>query len=75
LRDFGRGVASDQQAALFGQAGFERGAAKSSYGPGSFILLDTGKCPAPPDSGLISIIAWILDAKVTYALEGSMFIG
>ncbi len=79
-RLFGRevpisGVAGDQQAALFGQAAFERGLAKNTYGTGCFILLNAGDKPPPLYSGLISTIAWSLDHKVTYALEGSVFIG
>jgi len=69
------GVAGDQQAALFGHAGFERGAAKNTYGTGCFILLNAGNRPPTVHSGLISTIAWSLDGKVTYALEGSVFIG
>jgi glycerol kinase len=69
------GVAGDQQAALFGQAAFEKGAAKNTYGTGCFILLNTGDRPPPARSGLISTIAWGLDRRVTYALEGSVFIG
>ena len=68
------GVAGDQQAALFGQAGFERGAAKNTYGTGCFILLNAGNRPPTVHPGLISTIAWSLDGKVTYALEGSVFI-
>lgn len=69
------GVAGDQQAALFGQAGFEKGAAKNTYGTGCFILLNAGDHPPKPGVGLISTIAWGLNGKVTYALEGSVFIG
>ncbi len=69
------GVAGDQQAALFGQAGFERGAAKNTYGTGCFILLNAGDRPPALRSGLISTIAWSLNNKVTYASEGSVFIG
>ena len=79
-RLFGReipisGNAGDQQAALFGQTGFEEGAAKNTYGTGCFILLNTGeKTPTYP-SGLVSTIAWSLNRKVTYAIEGSVFVG
>lgn len=69
------GVAGDQQAALFGQAGFEKGDAKNTYGTGCFILLNTGDLPPAARSGLISTIAWSLNDRVTYALEGSVFIG
>ena len=69
------GVIGDQQAALFGQAGFEKGAAKNTYGTGCFVLLNTGNRPSTPRFGLISTIAWSLGDKVTYALEGSVFIG
>lgn len=70
------GVAGDQQAALFGQAGFEKGAAKNTYGTGCFILLNAGNRPPPLSRhGLISTIAWSLHDKVTYASEGSVFIG
>jgi glycerol kinase len=79
-RLFGReipigGVAGDQQAALFGQAGFEKGAAKNTYGTGCFILLNTGDQPPTSRLGLISTIAWRLRDRVSYALEGSVFIG
>jgi glycerol kinase len=69
------GVAGDQQAALFGQAGFEEGVAKNTYGTGCFILLNTGEHLPSHPSRLISTIAWSLNRKVTYALEGSVFIG
>jgi glycerol kinase len=69
------GVIGDQQAALFGQVGFEKGAAKNTYGTGCFVLLNTGNRPSTPRFGLISTIAWSLGDKVTYALEGSVFIG
>jgi len=69
------GVVGDQQAALFGQAGFENGAAKNTYGTGCFILLNTGDRPTTPRFGLISTIAWSLKGRVSYALEGSVFIG
>jgi len=69
------GVIGDQQAALFGQAGFEKGAAKNTYGTGCFILLNGGNRPPTPRFGLISTIAWSLKGRVSYALEGSVFIG
>jgi glycerol kinase len=69
------GVIGDQQAALFGQAGFERGAAKNTYGTGCFILLNGGDRPPIPRFGLISTIGWSLKGTVSYALEGSVFIG
>jgi len=69
------GVAGDQQAALFGQTGFEKGVAKNTYGTGCFILLNTGKEHPTRSSGLISTIAWSLKREVTYALEGSVFMG
>lgn len=68
------GVAGDQQAALFGQACFDTGMAKNTYGTGSFILLNTGEhCPETVD-GMLSTIAWQIDGTVTYALEGSVFV-
>jgi glycerol kinase len=69
------GVVGDQQAALFGQAGFEKGAAKNTYGTGCFILLNAGDHPPTPRFGLISTIAWDLKHTPSYALEGSVFIG
>jgi glycerol kinase len=68
------GIAGDQQAALFGQACYERGMAKNTYGTGSFILLNTGDKPIPSEKGLITTVAWGLGGKVTYAMEGSVFI-
>ncbi len=69
-----RGVAGDQQAALFGQACFEQGMAKNTYGTGCFMLMNTGETPIASESGLLTTIAWGLDGKVNYALEGSVFI-
>ena len=69
------GVVGDQQAALFGQAGFEKGAAKNTYGTGCFILLNAGDRPPTPRFGLISTIAWSFKDRTSYALEGSVFIG
>jgi glycerol kinase len=68
------GVLGDQQAALFGQACFEPGAAKNTYGTGCFVLMNTGDHMYNSKSGLVSTIAWGLDGKVEYALEGSIFI-
>ncbi|RAW01204.1 glycerol kinase GlpK [Pseudochryseolinea flava] len=69
-----RGVAGDQQAALFGQACFTPGMAKNTYGTGCFMLLNTGTNIQQSKNGLITTIAWGLDGKVEYALEGSVFI-
>lgn len=69
-----RGVAGDQQAALFGQACFEPGMAKNTYGTGCFMLINTGDKIHQSRNGLITTIAWSLGGKVTYALEGSVFI-
>lgn len=68
------GVAGDQQAALFGQACFEPGMAKNTYGTGCFMLMNTGEKPVASANGLITTIAWGLDGQVHYALEGSIFI-
>jgi glycerol kinase len=68
------GVAGDQQAALFGQACFEPGMAKNTYGTGCFMLMNTGSTIQTSRNGLITTIAWGLDGKVEYALEGSVFI-
>jgi glycerol kinase len=68
------GVAGDQQAALFGQACFEPGMAKNTYGTGCFMLMNTGNKIQLSKNGLITTIAWGLDNKVEYALEGSVFI-
>jgi glycerol kinase len=68
------GVAGDQQAALFGQACFEPGMAKNTYGTGCFMLMNTGSKIQHSKNGLITTIAWSLDNKVEYALEGSVFI-
>lgn len=68
------GVAGDQQAALFGQACFEPGMAKNTYGTGCFMLMNTGTTMQFSKNGLITTIAWSLDNKVEYALEGSVFI-
>ena len=68
------GVAGDQQAALFGQTCFEAGMAKNTYGTGCFMLMNTGEQLIASQNGLLSTIAWGLDGKVQYALEGSIFI-
>jgi glycerol kinase len=67
-------VAGDQQAALFGQGGYEPGAAKNTYGTGCFLLLNTGATPVPSRRGLLTTIAWQIGPRTTYALEGSVFI-
>jgi glycerol kinase len=59
---------------LFGQACLEPGAAKNTYGTGSFMLMNTGARPVPSDRGLLTTIAWSLDGEVRYALEGSVFV-
>lgn len=69
-----RGIAGDQQAALFGQTCFEPGMAKNTYGTGCFMLMNTGEKPAKSEHGLLTTIAWGLDGKVEYALEGSVFV-
>lgn len=68
------GDAGDQQAALFGQACFEAGSAKNTYGTGCFMLLNTGTKPVPSTKGLLTTIAWKIGDVTTYALEGSVFI-
>jgi len=68
------GVAGDQQAALFGQTCFEPGMAKNTYGTGCFMLMNVGDKPIYPNNGLLTTIAWGLDGKVEYALEGSVFV-
>jgi glycerol kinase len=68
------GVAGDQQAALFGQACFEPGMAKNTYGTGCFMLMHTGAQAVPSKHGLLTTIAWELDGRVEYALEGSIFV-
>ena len=69
------GAAGDQQAALFGQTCFAAGEAKTTYGTGCFLLLCTGEKPVSSSQGLITTIAWGLGDRVTYALEGSIFVG
>ncbi len=68
------GAAGDQQAALFGQTCFTEGEAKNTYGTGAFILMNTGEKPVYSKNGLVTTIAWGLDGKVNYALEGSVFV-
>jgi glycerol kinase len=68
------GAAGDQQAALFGQACFTPGTAKNTYGTGCFMLMNTGTKRVPSTNGLLTTIAWGVDGKVEYALEGSIFI-
>jgi glycerol kinase len=68
------GVAGDQHAALFGQACFEEGMAKNTYGTGCFLLMNTGKTMYESKNGLVSSIAWGMNGKVEYVLEGSIFI-
>lgn len=69
------GIAGDQQAALFGQACFEPGDAKNTYGTGAFLLMNTGKEAVKSENGLVTTIAWGLEEnKVDYALEGSIFV-
>ncbi|QSX07083.1 glycerol kinase GlpK [Sedimentibacter sp. zth1] len=69
------GVAGDQQAALFGQVCFQEGMIKNTYGTGCFMLMNTGEKPITSKNGLITTIAWGIDGKVEYALEGSIFMG
>jgi glycerol kinase len=69
------GIAGDQQAALFGQACFQSGTAKNTYGTGCFLLMNTGDKPLPPKEGLLTTIAWKMNDKTTYAVEGAVFIG
>ncbi|MDR1017703.1 MAG: glycerol kinase GlpK [Lachnospiraceae bacterium] len=69
------GAAGDQQAALFGQTCFNPGEAKNTYGTGCFLLMNTGEKPVFSENGLVTTIAWGLDGKVNYALEGSIFVG
>ena len=68
------GMAGDQQAALFGQACFEPGDAKCTYGTGAFILMNTGATPVASKAGLLTTVAWQIPGELTYALEGSAFI-
>lgn len=68
------GIAGDQQAALFGQMCYEPGMAKNTYGTGCFMLMNTGTKPAKSEHGMLTTIAWGIDGKVEYALEGSVFV-
>ena len=68
------GAAGDQQSALFGQTCFTPGDAKCTYGTGAFLLMNTGETPITSQNGLVTTIAWGLNGKVTYALEGSIFV-
>ncbi|HJU45091.1 MAG TPA: glycerol kinase GlpK [Vicinamibacterales bacterium] len=68
------GDAGDQQAALFGQACFDPGSAKNTYGTGCFMLMNTGAKPVPSEKGLLTTVAWTVGAVTTYALEGSVFV-
>jgi glycerol kinase len=68
------GIAGDQQAALFGQACFEPGTAKNTYGTGCFMLLNTGASPVPSHKGLLTTVGWKIGGQTTYALEGSVFV-
>ncbi|PFG06331.1 glycerol kinase GlpK [Bacillus sp. es.034] len=68
------GAAGDQQAALFGQACYEKGMAKNTYGTGCFMLMNTGEKAVKSENGLLTTLAWGIDGKVEYALEGSIFV-
>lgn len=68
------GIAGDQQASLFGQTCFLEGSVKNTYGTGCFMLMNTGAKPIKSENGLLTTIAWGLSGKVTYALEGSVFV-
>jgi glycerol kinase len=68
------GVAGDQQAALFGQACFDDGQSKCTYGTGSFVLVNTGAVPVRSDAGLLTTVAWDLGGGLVYALEGAIFV-
>ena len=67
-------IAGDQHSALFGQMCFDKGMVKNTYGTGCFMLMNTGEQPVNSDAGLLTTIAWGIDGKVTYALEGSVFV-
>ena len=69
------GVIGDQQAALFGQTCFDAGESKNTYGTGCFLLVNTGDKPVLSNNGLLTTVAWQIGDKVTYALEGSVFVG
>ncbi len=68
------GAAGDQQSALFGQGCFQKGQAKNTYGTGCFLLMNTGEVPVYSKNGLITTVAWGIDGRVSYALEGSVFV-
>ncbi|MCP4199396.1 MAG: glycerol kinase GlpK [Proteobacteria bacterium] len=68
------GIAGDQQAALFGQACFERGSAKCTYGTGAFLMMNLGNEPVISNNNLLTTVAWKLNNNITYALEGSLFV-
>ncbi len=68
------GIAGDQQAALFGQAAYDKGSIKNTYGTGAFIVMNTGLEPTLSDNGLLTTIAYGLDGQTHYALEGSIFV-
>ena len=68
-------MAGDQHASLFGQACFEKGMVKNTYGTGCFMLMNTGESPVQNNAGLLTTMAWRLNGKPTYALEGSVFMG
>ncbi|MGL4484903.1 MAG: glycerol kinase GlpK [Anaerovoracaceae bacterium] len=68
------GIAGDQQAALFGQTCFNKGESKNTYGTGCFLLMNTGSEPVSSKNGLLTTIAWKINGKVTYAIEGSVFV-
>src|SRR5690606_36883910 len=68
------GIAGDQQAALFGQGCLKKGMAENTYGTGCFMLMNTGEKPQISNNGLLTTIAWGINGKVYYALEGSIFI-
>ena len=69
------GIAGDQQSALFGQMCLDKGEVKNTYGTGCFMLMNTGDKPVKSENGLLTTIAWGLNGKITYALEGSVFMG
>ncbi len=69
-----RGVAGDQQAALFGQCGFARGDVKNTYGTGGFMLMNTGNTPASSSQGLLTTVGWRIGNETSYVLEGSVFV-
>ncbi len=69
------GAAGDQQAALFGQTCFKKNQGKNTYGTGCFLLVNTGETPIFSKNGLLTTIAWGIDGKINYALEGSVFVG